>query len=308
MFASGILAVGARSDSLVFLAASIIAISLLSFQRIGSQKVAALSVAGLFLLTVVLAGLTSVRMRLSSVLQGLGSLEGADPRLTANGFQPLVTHSLELPSFLWAFVGGQAPEFGPPTAYLRGLGWLDTGVPSITGILALTAVIAVIVWGLGKYDRKKILAVGVALVALIGSILLPLQGVNFGATHVLQPRYFLPMLYVVIALAALRPAKRGHPRLVIVILIISVSVVANSAAQLASLHRYTNGESLPWMRLDMEPNWWWLAAPVGPTVVWVAGVVAFTVFAAVVGLIARGGLNRKPVDQAVQSIEANHVR
>jgi len=87
--------------------------------------------------------------------------------------------------------------------------------------------------------------------------------------------------------------------------------VANAAAQLASLHRYTNGESLPWMRLDMEPNWWWLDAPVGPTTVWFAGMVGFAAFAIAVALIARGGFHRRDriaVQETFQGVETDNTR
>lgn len=280
-------AVGARADALALIGGSTVAVIIIAWPHIRKRRVV---VAGLVFLAVALGALvatTSIRDRLLLVIQGIGDVRGADTRLVAGGLDPTLNHILELPSFVWALVGGQAPTFAFPTAYLRGLGWLDTGVPSITGLLALCSLVAVFAWGLGMYSFRKVVGLGIATLTLILSILLPLEGVDFAPTFVLQPRYVLPMLFVIVALAALRPQSSQGPRLVLVTLIVIGMVVANGAAQLASLHRYTNGESLPWMRMDMQPNWWWIDAPVGPTGLWILGVIGFTLFAVSVGLISR---------------------
>lgn len=290
LIVSASLAVGARADALVLIGGATVAVVIVAWPHIREKRLVG---AGLLLLTVLfgaLAALTSIRDRVLLVVQGIGDTDGADPRLVAGGLDPTLNHILELPSFVWALVGGQAPTFSFPTAYLRGLGWLDTGIPSITGLLALSALVAVFAWGLGMYGVRKVVALGVAILTLCLSILLPLEGVNFAPTFVLQPRYMLPMLFVIVALAALRPLSGERPRLAVIAGIVSAMIIANGAAQLASLHRYTNGESLPWMRLDMEPSWWWTAFPVGPTGVWLIGLAGFMVFAVAVGAISRRGL------------------
>lgn len=306
---SGVIAAGARADSLVFIGGSTLAVALIVWPRIRRQRAVLIGLAILAGVIAVLMASTSVRNRIQVVLQGFGGTEGTDPRLIAGGVNPTVNHLLELPSYLWALIGGQGPTFAFPTAYLRGLGWLDTSVPSITGIFMLIAVIVVVTWGLGTYSARKIAAIAVAFVVLVGAVLIPLEGVNYAPTFVTQPRYVLPMLYVVIALAALRPARSGRPRLVLVVLIVVLAVVANAAAHLTSLHRYTNGEALPWMRPDMEPSWWWLGAPVGPTTVWLIGALGFLVFAIAVASIARGdGLRGITAKEPFQGVEADHIR
>lgn len=306
---SGVVAVGARADALVFIGGSTLAVAVIAWPRIRRQRGVLIGVFALAALIAVLVALTSVRYRLQIVIQGFGGSEGTDPRLTAGGVNPTLNHLLELPSYLWALIGGQGPTFAFPTAYLRGLGWLDTSVPSITGVFMLIAVVVVVSWGLGKYSARKIAAITLAFLVLIGAILIPLEGVNYLPTFVMQPRYALPMLYVVIALAALRPARSGRPRLVLVVLIVVLAVVANAAAHLTSLRRYTNGEALPWMRLDMEPSWWWLGAPVGPTTVWLIGALGFLVFAIAVASIARGNRRRRVAPkEAFQGIEPDHIR
>ena len=311
LLASAFIAVGARADALVFIGGSTVAVVVLAWPQIREKRGVKVGLALLAAAIVVLIAFTSVRDRLVRVIGGIGSAEGADPRLVENGLNPTVNHLVELPSYLWALIGGQAPTFGFPTAYLRGLGWLDTSIPSITGVATLVALVAVVVWGMGAYGWRKVVAVGIAFMTLCAAIVLPLEGANYGPTYVMQPRYVLPMLFVVVGLAALRPLASGRPRLVTMVVIVVLMIVANAAAQLASLHRYTNGESLPWMRLDMEPNWWWLGAPVGPTTVWFAGTVGFAVFAIAVALIARGGFHRRDrvaVQQTFQGVETDNTQ
>ena len=288
--ASAAIAVGGRTDVLVFIAGSTLAVALIAWPRIRRNKALLIGLGVLAAAVAVLIVATSVRDRILIVLRGIGSSEGADPRLVESGVNPTVNHLLELPSFLWAMVGGQPPTFGFPTAYQWGLGWLDTSVPSVTGVLMLLALGIVIAWGLGGYNVRKVLAVVMALLTLVGAILLPLEGVNYAPTFVTQPRYYLPMLFVVIATVALRPVHNSRPRLALIALLVSSVVLANAAAHLASLHRYTNGELLPWTRFDLEPSWWWLGSPVGPNVLWGVGVIGFTVFAVAVGLISRDGV------------------
>jgi hypothetical protein len=311
LIVSAFIAVGARADALVFIGGSTVAVLVISWPQIRSKRATEWGLLVLGLAFVVPVAVTSVRDRLLMVIGGIGSDEGADPRLTKGGLDPTLNHLLELPSFVWALIGGQSPAFAFPTAYLRGLGWLDTGIPSISGLLSLGALVAVAVWGMSVYDSRKASALGVTILTLCLAIILPLEGANFVSTYGMQPRYVLPMLLVVVAVSVLRPLAGGRPRLALIVVVVGSMIVADAAAQLTSLHRYTNGESLPWMRLDMEPNWWWPGAPVGPTGVWLIGVVGFTVFATTVGLIARTRtrLGRKSsVDHDPMGLDTHHIR
>lgn len=308
---SAIIAIGARTDALVFIGGSTVAVTILAWPRIRDARGVKVGLALLAALILVLVATTPMRNRVLIVLNRIGDSPDADSRLTEDGLDPTLNHLLELPSYLWALMGGQAPTFVFPTAYLRGLGWLDTSVPSVVGIFALCAVVAVLVWGMGVYGGRKVAATLIAFLTLALSVLVPLEGINYAPTFVTQPRYVLPMLLVVIGIAALRPLRSGCPRMAMTVVVVVLMTIANATAQLASLHRYTNGESLPWMRLDMEPNWWWLGAPVGPTSVWVAGSVGFAIFACAVGLIARignVGRVRKAVEQTFEGVEADYLR
>ena len=308
---SAIIAVGARADSLVFLGGSTLAVVILTWDSLRVRRVALIGLSLIALTIVVLTTLTSIGDRLSSALQVLMSPQGEVQVTDAVGVDKSLNHLVELPSFVWAFVGGQAPTFGFPTVYSRGLSWLDVGIPSIVGILMMVAVVTVMTWGLGCYNGRKIIAFGLVCVVLTAAILVPLEGTNYGPEVVLQPRYFLPMLYVVVGLAALRSWSSGKPRIAILTIIVGSAVVANAVAQLAFLHRFTNGETLPWMRLDLEPSWWWLNFPLTPDATWLIGVVGFLWFGVTVALISRvrsGGLRRKAPQQTIEGFEADHVR
>ncbi len=308
---SALVAVGARADSLVFLAGSTVVITLLAWKSVRRHKPVLWIIGATSAALVLLVLISPLRDRLMRSVNSLGSAEGADPSLTAGGLHPSVNHLLELPSFLWAFLGGQAPTFGFPTAYLRGLGWLDVGIPSLVGLFALCGAVAILSWGVSRYNGLKIFALVGALLVLVASILLPLEAANYYPEYVLQPRYFLPMLYVVVGIAAIRPLGRRSVPIVFLVLVIGAVAAANATAQLAFLHRHTNGESVPWMRLDLEASWWWLWMPIGPNAVWAIGVIAFTGFGIAVALISRirtDGVRRVPTQQTVQGVEADHVR
>lgn len=311
LLCSAFIAVGSRADTLVFLGGSTVAVVLVAWK---SLRVRMGALVGLGIIAVVIGILmvvTSIGDRLVLVLQSFTTSQEGSSFNNVMGWNNSVNHVVELPSFLWAFVGGQAPSFGPPTAYSRGLSWMDVGIPSIVGILMLLAVVSVVAWGFDVYNTRKVVAVGLALVVLLAAVIVPLEGANYGPEVVLQPRYFLPMLYVVIGLATLRSRLSGSPRILVLVVVVSSVLLANAVAQLAFLHRFTNGEMLPWIRLDLEPNWWWLNFPLSPTATWVIGVVGFLCFGVTVALISRvrsGHLHRKASQQSIECFEANHLR
>ena len=308
---SAVVAVGSRADTLVFLGGSTVAVVLLTWNSLRFRKVALIGLGLIAVGIVVLTTVTSIGDRLAVVIQTFTSSQEEATSTNVLGIDNTINHLVEMPSFVWAFVGGQAPTFGFPTAYLRGLSWLDVGVPSIVGILMAVAVTAVMTWGLGSYNARKIGALVFAVFVLGAAILVPLEGTNYGEMVVLQPRYFLPMLYVVVGLAALRSWSSGKPRIAILTIVVGSTVVANAAAQLAFLHRFTNGETFPWMRLDLEPSWWWLNFPLPPDAVWLIGVFGFLWFGAVVALISRvrtERFHRETPQQTIEGFEPDHVR
>jgi len=308
---SAAVAVGSRADTLVFLGGSTVAVVLLNWKSLRFRRVALVGLGLIAVAIAVLTTVTDIGDRLGAVFRTFTSSQENAGTTDVLGPDKTVNHLVEMPSFVWAFVGGQAPTYGFPTAYLRGLSWLDVGVPSIVGILMTVAVIAVMTWGLGSYNIRKISALVFAMFVLGAAILVPLEGTNYGSEVNLQPRYFLPMLYVIVGLAALRSWSSGKPRIAVLTIVVGSTVVANAAAQLAFLHRFTNGETLPWMQLDLKPSWWWLNFPFPPNATWLIGVFGFLWFGVIVALISRvrtERFHRESSQQSIEGFEADHVR
>ena len=308
---SAFVSVGSRADTLIFLGGSTVAVVVLTWKSLRVRRGALIGLGIIAVSIVILTAVTSIGDRLALILQGFFSSQDESNVSDVLGVHNTINHVVELPSFLWAFVGGQAPTFGFPTVYSRGLSWMDVGIPSIVGLLMLVAVVSVVTWGLDGYNVRKVIAAGLALIVLLAAIMVPLEGTNYGSEVVLQPRYFLPMLYVVVGLTALRSRLSGSPRVMVLVVIVGSAVVANSVAQLALLHRFTNGETLPWMRLDLEPSWWWLNFPLTPDATWILGVIGFLLLGIAVALISRipiGQVGWKASQQPVKGLETDHVR
>lgn len=168
-----------------------------------------------------------------------------------------------------------------------GLGWLDTGMPPITRLGALAAVVMVITIGLGRYTHRKGLLAGGAflLVAALAMYLLQLQHSYVGEN--LQPRYILPMmpLIVVLCMFGRRPDRIVRvvgPRAV---LVWALLCAANAGALHANIRRYVTGQDQLRFNLNEGAEWWWSSGP-SPMTTWYIGVLAFAVLAS--PLLLRG--------------------
>jgi hypothetical protein len=216
----------------------------------------------------------------------------------------------------------------------RGLGpdgplsWLDTGIPASGTVPAVGAFAAACIIGLARIDTRKTLALLAFLaVCQAGGTLAAYQAMSTGNN--LQPRYFLPALFVIAGLALLpsrliprsataqtpladppgrdaqaelrHPVSQSGPRSphftpLQFWLIAAAVIVANSVALLAVLSRFTFGVGpLEPDRLARigRPLWWWESLPVGPFGVWLLGSVAFAA-AVVVAFRLIPGLRWQP--------------
>lgn len=168
------------------------------------------------------------------------------------------------------------------------LGSMDTHMPVLVGGLALAAYAATVVQGLGSMDRRK----AVVLSAFVIVAFAVLARILMSASHVgrLQPRYFLPFVFLAAGLALLplwsRPTPKPSPLQTAVVL--AVLAIANSVALLQTLGRYIVGVAYPFtpgitrtptpgvVRSSGRPGWWWDSIPFTPFTVWVLGSAMFT--------------------------------
>ncbi|MET0304144.1 MAG: DUF2142 domain-containing protein [Microbacteriaceae bacterium] len=288
LFAVGtLMAAGSRGDSAVYAVLAIAAVVLLRFRKEpGFWKLLLLPAAAILVALVLFSmagqtaagvgGFTGPVRSGGEVLPGsdssgaTGTSEsseadaGADRTAALSGIALVAYNLLAVPE-LWAGALGSWP-----------LGWFDTPVPSLVGLVGIAAFAVIGFAGLrGMWWRKLVVVIGAVLVLW----LLPVWVLSRGGSVVgeaVQPRYLLPVLVLVAAALlttrhAARPLAFGRLQLIVV-------AAALSVTHLIALHfvmrRYVTGNDALAPSLDAGAEWWW-TLPVGPNVVWAVGSLAF---------------------------------
>ena len=160
-----------------------------------------------------------------------------------------------------------------------GLGWLDTYMPGIVWVTALTVFSALVFWGLRLGDARKWLAlagVGAGVIAVPLYILMH-DGVVVG--NGVQPRYVYPLIVMFAGIAVFGFARSslGLGKVQLSVAAIGL-VVANSVALHVNLRRYVTGLDRVGVNLDRDIEWWW-NAPVSPMGLWFIGTLSFAALA-----------------------------
>jgi hypothetical protein len=146
-------------------------------------------------------------------------------------------------------------------------------------------------------EKWAALGVAVAAVAIIPFAVL-MAGEEFVGEDV-QPRYVLPMLLVVLAVALLQRPDAStdlFTRPQRILLAVAVPV-AHSAALQVTIRRFVTGVDVRDLDLDPAREWWWTSGP-SPRVVWIVGSLAFAAVAAYL-LITCGRLERASSSGAI---------
>jgi hypothetical protein len=272
-----ILGAGSRSDAAVYGVIALLAAAVLAFRRDRRYALDLILPAGLSIVAVAFffnAGQSAIVTGETAVEEGALS----------TGTLILINGKM-LPQ-LWAGVFG-----------LSGLGWLDTIMPGIVWITALTIFAALCFWGFRRGDWRKWLAVGGVATSLvvIPMYILVHDGVTVGSG--VQPRYVYPLIIMLggVALVGFAGAAFGLGRVQLVIVGAGLTA-ANSVAIHTNLRRYITGMDSQSFNLDANVEWWW-NAPVSPMAVWAGGSVAFAVvLAALIWMV----WDDRPVAEAVE--------
>jgi hypothetical protein len=247
---------GARADSAVYTVLAAALATFLAFRwRTDARRLLALPLA---------IGLMCVGFYFSagqSELASTGLRGSAQPGSTA---VQLAWNLLNVPS-LWAGAMGTS----------WGLGWLDTGLPAVVGVLGLAAFGALAFTGLRQPGRRKVVAllvVGFAAWAVPTAMLVQSHAL-VGAQ--VQPRYVLPLLITLSQVALFRlPATRPQISRAQLYTVAAALLVTNAVSLQTDIRRYVTGLDIFSWNLDRNREWWW-AIPASPMAVWAAGAVAF---------------------------------
>ncbi|CAB4596596.1 MAG: DUF2142 domain-containing protein [Actinobacteria bacterium] len=160
-----------------------------------------------------------------------------------------------------------------------GLGWLDTEMPSSVWVVGLGLFTAILFMSVSKLTRSH----GVALLGAFGAVVaVPMYMLTINDTAVgasVQPRYIMPLMALVVAVALYRFIPQSGVQLSRVQLgLIGVGLaVANLVALHTNTLRYVSGNEVRSVNLDENIDWWWASVPVSPSGVWLIGSVAFAV-------------------------------
>jgi len=194
--------------------------------------------------------------------QSGAAVTGLDPSAPPLNLSAHVANLLNIP-LLWTGAFGQ-----------WNLGWLDTPLPAVVWFAATAVFTGAIFVGLRGATPRRMTAFIIAGAAawLVPFVLLAQTNATVGS--MVQPRYVLPLLVILLGVASLRSdAERAWDGARY-----GVAASALTIAVAFSLHqnmrRYTTGLDDPGLDPGQGARWWWAGAP-SPMFVWIVGVVAF---------------------------------
>ena len=168
--------------------------------------------------------------------------------------------------------------------YFWGLGWNDLRMPQTVWLTGFAMFVLFIAAAMSNAPRKRIMGtVMVFLLTIIFPITVAIRG-NFRVEGWLQPRYILPLIPVLIFIAAYR-RKEEKQFNVSINWIYSLSALATLVFA-ASLHlylrRYLTGIDYWSWNLNSNVEWWWFTWP-SPMLVWLLATISFSVGHIVIG-------------------------
>lgn len=266
--ASGLLIVSAgiaalsRSDAAAYLVVAMITLAVVFGRRIRVFRRRLVAP----VIVVLMAAVSFLSAGQSSALTAAAQ-QGADRA----GKAVLFNNLMELPSMFtgWFGVGW-------------GLGWLDTRMPGVAAYGALTAAIVIVTIGLAVHFRGKLIGLVIVAGTVVLLSLYILQREHSLVGENVQPRYFLPLLPLLVGVALMRDRLGRIVELdrLRAGIVGTLLVVAQSAALHANIRRYVTGQDVYAFNLNRDREWWWSHGP-SPLMVWGIGTIAFAVLIAV---------------------------
>ena len=170
---------------------------------------------------------------------------GAAMGTTDAGAGLFLTNLVYLPTLFQGIVGGW------------NLGWNDTLMPPFIPVIGTVVVGALLYRGLQEPTARKLVAAALAAGALVAVPIVFLQSQRLGVGEVVQPRYLLPLLTLLLGVVSLGP-RLGRPLRLPVTPAIIIAVGLTLSALLAfwaNAHRYFAGNGFGLFDPKVEPAW-----------------------------------------------------
>lgn len=265
-----LIAAGSRTDAAIY---AILGLGIASFLSFRWSKAFALKM----ILPVVMVIVAALFFRSSGYAAvAEGGLNGGIPDPEGRNIGAVLGFNLVSIPRLWTGVFGS-----------WGLGWRLEDWPgfSMVEFATLAVFIGLASLGIRHMDPRR----AVMSVALVGTLyLLPVYILTRGVSVVgenVQPRYILPLVVVLGSLLLLTRAERALvPSTWHIVPAIILLSGANAVALYTNIRRYVTGFTIERLSLEDGLEWWWSGAPVGPTVLWIFGSVAFAGTVTVLGV------------------------
>jgi hypothetical protein len=272
--------VGSRSDAAVYLIFSTIVVTLNEFSQGTLRKLRSI-----FLPFVVCSVAT---LSILSTSQGRNFAEAAVHR-DEPGFNRLVyntIHFIEIPA------GALGVNYG--------LGWLDTILPPIVGIcgVSLFAITIYNALSIGELRRTLSLAAIVGFAYLM--VVMILNEGNFVVGEIVQPRYILPLLPLIVGIVSADNATFDETirRRKWQFTFISILTVTQSISIYTNVRRYVTGLDMPFLlNLDVRREWW-SQSFISPNFTFLVSSISFSIF---LFFVWRSFSYREEIDSARKS-------
>jgi len=212
-----------------------------------------------------------------------GGGEEAPLGTTEPGPGLFLTNLVYLPVYLAGAVGSNA------------LGWNDTNLPPLVFVFGLLVVGALAYRGVIALQGRRAFAAALALFFLVAVPMVFMQREGLGVGEVVQSRYLLPLMIVVIAtLSVTRPLRQGLPLPVPAVIVVTVAMSASAGVALwTHAHRYAAGTEWGLFHLNLEMEWTGVTALPLPLVVAVGCLSAAVYIASAFMLAYRDGITAR---------------
>jgi hypothetical protein len=225
MVASAAMAIAARVDSAAYVAITALVVVTLAGWRTTLARPWRLALVGVL----AVAGVLTYLNRGEPLTGGDSTLGTADA-----GAGLLLTNLAYFPVLVQGVVGGW------------NLSWNDVLMPPLVPVVGVLVLGALLYRGLLAPSRRTLVAAGIATIALVVVPIAYLQSQRLGVGEVVQPRYVLPLLTLLVGVVSVGP-RLGRPlpmpRVPMVVLSVALSLSA-VLAYWAYAHRFFAGSSV----------------------------------------------------------------
>jgi hypothetical protein len=197
----------------------------------------------------------------------------------SNGWDRLVQRGISNPALTLA---AESPQLWTGALGTWSLGWLDTNMPSTVSVSATVAFSTLAAFGLIGASRGRSSAALIIFAAMVLLPVLSLLSVGLVVLESLQPRHYLPLLYVLLGLSLVRSPRQ--PDLVLSrgtrTALTTALTTGHAIALVINIRRYTTGLT-EFLYIDMNRpvEWWWGGLAPSPEAIWALGSLGYGLLA-----------------------------